>query len=164
METPLIEFKNVTKRFGEKTVLDGISLKIFENQISTIIGKSGTGKSVLLKHIVGLLKPDEGAILFQGKPFDTMSKSEVEEYRGKIAYLFQNNALLDSMTVFDNVAFPLRQTTNLSKAEIGKRTLKSIEDMEISEAVHKFPAELRRHAETSGPGAGVGDGPEDRAL
>src|ERR1035437_3576655 len=106
METPLIEFKNVTKRFGEKTVLDGISLKIYENQISTIIGKSGTGKSVLLKHIIGLLKPDEGAILFQGKPFDTMNKSEVEEYRGKIAYLFQNNALLDSMTVFDNVALP----------------------------------------------------------
>ena len=68
MDTPLIEFRNVTKRFGDKTVLDKVNLKIYENQITTIIGKSGTGKSVLLKHIIGLLTPDEGAILFQGKP------------------------------------------------------------------------------------------------
>ena len=142
METPLIEFKNVIKRFGKKTVLDGINLKIYEDQITTIIGKSGTGKSVLLKHIVGLLKPDEGTILFQGKSIDTMKKNEVEEYRGRIAYLFQNNALLDSMTVFDNVAFPLRQTTNLTKAEIEERALKRIEELELTEAIHKFPAEL----------------------
>ena len=121
METPLIEFRNVTKRFGEKTVLDNINLSIYENQVTTIIGKSGTGKSVLLKHIIGLLKPDEGTILFQGKPVNKMKKTEWEAHRGKIAYLFQNNALLDSMTVLDNVAFPLRQTTNLGKAEIEKR-------------------------------------------
>ena len=68
MDTPLIEFRNVTKRFGDKTVLDKVNLNIYENQITTIIGKSGTGKSVLLKHIIGLLTPDEGAILFHGKP------------------------------------------------------------------------------------------------
>ena len=126
METPLIEFKNVTKRFGDKTVLDKVSLSIYENQITTIIGKSGTGKSVLLKHIIGLLDPDEGTIVFQGKPVDTMKKDEWAACRRQIAYLFQNNALLDSMTVFDNVAFPLRQTTNLSKVEIEKRVLKRI--------------------------------------
>jgi phospholipid/cholesterol/gamma-HCH transport system ATP-binding protein len=142
METPLIEFKNVTKRFGEKTVLDKVNLNIYENQITTIIGKSGTGKSVLLKHIIGLLKPDEGTISFHGKPVDTMSKSEWAACRRQIAYLFQNNALLDSMTVFDNVAFPLRQTTNLSKVEIEKRVLKRIEDMELTEAVGKFASEL----------------------
>ena len=67
METPLIEFRNVTKRFNGKTVLDNINLSIYENQVTTIIGKSGTGKSVLLKHIIGLLKPDEGSILFPGQ-------------------------------------------------------------------------------------------------
>ena len=142
METPLIEFKNVTKRFGEKTVLNEVNLSIYENQITTIIGKSGTGKSVLLKHIIGLLKPDEGTISFQGIPVDTMKKSEWEERRSQIAYLFQNNALLDSMTVFDNVAFPLRQTTDLSKAEIKEKVLKRIDDLELTDAVGKFPSEL----------------------
>lgn len=139
---PLIEFLNVTKRFGDKTVLDNLSVKIYENQITTIIGKSGTGKSVLLKHIIGLLKPDEGTILFQGKPVDKMKKGEWEQYRSAIAYLFQNNALLDSMTVFENIAFPLRQTTNLGKKEIEKRVLKRIEDLELIEAIDKYPSEL----------------------
>jgi len=142
METPLIEFRNVTKRFNGKTVLDNINLSIYENQVTTIIGKSGTGKSVLLKHIIGLLKPDEGTILFQGKPVNKMKKAEWEGHRRKVAYLFQNNALLDSMTVLDNVAFPLRQTTNLSKAEIEKRAMKRIDDLELEEAVNKFPSEL----------------------
>jgi phospholipid/cholesterol/gamma-HCH transport system ATP-binding protein len=139
---PLIEFQNVTKRFGEKTVLDKVNLSIYGNQITTIIGKSGTGKSVLLKHIIGLLKPDEGNIIFQGKPVNKMRKGEWEVCRSQIAYLFQNNALLDSMTVFDNVAFPLRQTTSLGKAEIEKRVLKRIDDLELTEETRKFPSEL----------------------
>ena len=142
MDIPLIEFRNITKRFGDKTVLDKVNAKIYENQITTIIGKSGTGKSVLLKHIIGLLTPDEGAILFHGKPVAAMKKSEWEEYRGRIAYLFQNNALLDSMTVFDNVAFPLRRTTNLSKKEIDGKVVKRIQDLELTEAVEKYPSEL----------------------
>jgi phospholipid/cholesterol/gamma-HCH transport system ATP-binding protein len=142
METPLIEFKNVTKRFGEKTVLDKVNLSIYGNQITTIIGKSGTGKSVLLKHIVGLLRPDEGHVIFQGKPVDKMKSGEWDACRTQIAYLFQNNALLDSMTVFDNVAFPLRQTTNLRKAEIEKRVMKRIEDLELTDATKEFPSEL----------------------
>ena len=142
MERPLIEFKDVTKRFGEKTVLDRVNLHIYANQITTIIGKSGTGKSVLLKHIIGLLKQDEGTISFDGTPVDKMKKSEWEARRSEIAYLFQNNALLDSMTVFDNVALPLRQTTNLSKAEIETRVMKRIDDLELTEAAHSFPSEL----------------------
>jgi phospholipid/cholesterol/gamma-HCH transport system ATP-binding protein len=142
MDIPLIEFRDVTKRFGDKTVLDKVNVKIYENQITTIIGKSGTGKSVLLKHIIGLLTPDEGAILFRGKPVAAMKKSEWEDYRSRVAYLFQNNALLDSMTVFDNVAFPLRRTTNLSKKEIEKRVVKRIQDLELIEAVEKYPSEL----------------------
>jgi phospholipid/cholesterol/gamma-HCH transport system ATP-binding protein len=142
MDIPLIEFRDVTKRFGDKTVLDKVNVKIYENQITTIIGKSGTGKSVLLKHIIGLLTPDEGTILFRGKPVAAMKKSEWEDYRSRVAYLFQNNALLDSMTVFDNVAFPLRRTTNLSKKEIEKRVVKRIQDLELIEAVEKYPSEL----------------------
>ena len=143
METvPLIEFKNVTKRFGDRTVLNNVNVKIYENQITTIIGKSGTGKSVLLKHIIGLFKPDEGTILFQGKPINTMKKGEWDQYRSTIAYLFQNNALLDSMTVFENIAFPLQQTTNLNKKEIEKKVLKRIADLELTEAMDKYPSEL----------------------
>jgi phospholipid/cholesterol/gamma-HCH transport system ATP-binding protein len=140
--TPLIEFRNVTKRFGNKTVLDKVNLSIYENQITTIIGKSGTGKSVLLKHIIGLLKADEGTIIYQGKALNQMKNGEWETWRSQIAYLFQNNALLDSMTVFDNVAFPLKQTTNLSKAVIEKRVMKKIDDLELTDAIHKFPSEL----------------------
>jgi phospholipid/cholesterol/gamma-HCH transport system ATP-binding protein len=142
METPLIELRNVTKRFGDRTVLDRVNVKIYENRITTIIGKSGAGKSVLLKHIIGLFKPDEGTLLFRGKPVDAMKKGEWEDYRSGVAYLFQNNALLDSMTVFDNIAFPLRQTTDLGKVEIGKRVAKKIEDLDLGEAVYKYPSEL----------------------
>lgn len=142
METALIEFRDVTKRFDEKTILDKMDLTIYEKQITTIIGKSGTGKSVLLKHIIGLLTPDEGTILFRGKPVHAMKKSEWDTYRSKISYMFQNNALFDSMTVFDNIAFPLRQTTKLAKKEIGEKVMARIEQMELSEAVVKFPSEL----------------------
>jgi len=139
---PLIEFRNISKQFNDKIVLNKVNASIYENQITTIIGKSGTGKSVFLKHIIGLLKPDEGAILFQGKPIDKMNKAERASYRSTISYLFQNNALLDSMTVFDNVAFPLRQTTDLSKKDIEEKVLKRIEDLELNEAVNKYPSEL----------------------
>jgi len=142
METPLIEFRNVTKRLGGKTVLDKVNVGIYENRITTIIGKSGSGKSVLLKHIIGLLEPDEGSILFRGKPVGAMTKREWEDYRSRVAYLFQNNALLDSMTVFDNVAFPLHQTTNLGKREIERKVSQRIEELELRDAAPKYPAEL----------------------
>jgi len=142
METPLIEFKGVTKRFEEKTVLDKMDLSIYENQITTIIGKSGSGKSVLIKHIIGLLTPDEGSILFRGMPVHEMKKNEWEGYRSKISYMFQNNALFDSMTVFENIALPLRQTTNLRKKEVDSKVMSRLEQMELTEAAEKYPAEL----------------------
>jgi phospholipid/cholesterol/gamma-HCH transport system ATP-binding protein len=142
VETPLIEFREVTKRFDEKTVLDKINFEIYENQITTVIGKSGSGKSVLLKHIIGLLSPDEGSILFRGKPVGKMKKGEWNEYRSKISYMFQNNALFDSMTVFENIALPLRQTTKLKKKEIKQKVMSRIEQMELSEAARNYPSEL----------------------
>ncbi len=142
METPLIEFRDVTKRFNETIVLDGANLTIYENQITTIIGKSGTGKSVLLKHIIGLLSPDEGDIFFRGKPVREMKKSEWYGYRNQISYMFQNNALFDSMSVFENVALPLSQTTSLKKKEIENRVMARLEQLELTDVVHKYPSEL----------------------
>ena len=142
MEAPLIEFKNVTKRFGSRTILDQVNLKVYDGHVTTVIGKSGTGKSVLLKHIIGLLTPDEGSILFRGKPIIGLPKGEWDAYRSQISYMFQNNALFDSMTVFENIALPLQETTKMSKKEIESKVMGRIEQMELSEVAHRYPAEL----------------------
>lgn len=142
MNTPLIEFKNITKRFGSQTVLENVNLQIYEGQVTTIIGLSGSGKSVLLKHIIGLIKPDEGTILFHGKPLTEMKKSEVAALLARISYMFQGNALFDSLTVYDNIALPLRETTNLKKTEIHRRVMARIEQTELIEASRKYPSEL----------------------
>ncbi|OGP89380.1 MAG: hypothetical protein A2031_09490 [Deltaproteobacteria bacterium RBG_19FT_COMBO_43_11] len=142
MNTPLIEFQNVTKRFGEQLVLDAVNLKIYEGEVTTIIGLSGAGKSVLLKHIIGLIKPDEGAIFFRGKPVSKMKRKEINEALAQMSYMFQGNALFDSLTVYDNIALPLLETTNLKKAEIDRRVMARIEQTELTEAVKRFPSEL----------------------
>ena len=142
MNTPLIEFKNIIKRFGSQTVLENVNLQIYEGQVTTIIGLSGSGKSVLLKHIIGLLKPDEGTILFRGKPLTEMKKSEIAALLARISYMFQGNALFDSLTVYDNIALPLRETTNLKKAEIDRRVMARIEQTELTEAAYRYPSEL----------------------
>ncbi len=142
MDVPLIEFKDVTKRFGPLTILDRVNLQIYEEQVTTIIGLSGSGKSVLLKHIVGLLTPDEGSILFRGKPLQRMEKKEMNACLGEMSYMFQGNALFDSMTVYDNVAVPLRETMRLSKAEIDRRVMARIEQAELIDAAPKFPSQI----------------------
>jgi len=139
---PLIEFRNVIKRFGERTILDGVNFKIYEGEVTTIIGLSGTGKSVTLKHIIGLLKPDSGAILYQGKPIHRMSRQEWNAYIGRISYMFQNNALFDAMTVFENVALPLKRTTRLNRREIEQKVMTRIQQTELTEVAHKYPSEI----------------------
>jgi phospholipid/cholesterol/gamma-HCH transport system ATP-binding protein len=142
VEPPLIEFKDVTKRFGPRTVLERVNLQIYEGQVTTIIGLSGAGKSVLLKHIIGLLKPDEGTILFRGNPLNKMSRGERTANFSRMSYMFQENALFDSMTVYENVALPLRETTNLGAKEIDRRVMGRIEQTELGDAVHRYPSEL----------------------
>jgi phospholipid/cholesterol/gamma-HCH transport system ATP-binding protein len=142
METPLIEFRNVSKRFGDRIVLENVDLRIYEGQVTTIVGLSGSGKSVLLKHIIGLLKPDEGTILFRGRPVSTMNREEIETVLGRISYMFQDNALFDSLTVQENIALPLRETTNLDKVEIDRRVMARIEQTELDEAARRYPSEL----------------------
>jgi len=142
MKNPLIEFQKVSKRFNNHAVLDQVDLTIDEGEITTIIGKSGSGKSVLLKHIIGLLTPDEGTILFRGRPVEKMSKSERDRTFSQISYMFQNNALFDSMTVFDNIALPLRQTTHLSQKAIEDRVRARMDQMELADASQNYPSEL----------------------
>ncbi|MGZ3597428.1 MAG: ATP-binding cassette domain-containing protein [Syntrophales bacterium] len=142
MDTPLIEFKNVTKRFGRRTILEGVNLKIYEGEVTTIIGLSGGGKTVLLKHIIGLMKPDEGTILFRGKPLSGMSKDEMDASLSQMSYMFQDNALFDSMTVYDNIALPLQERTTLTKAEINRKVMARIEQTELTDSARKFPSEL----------------------
>ena len=142
MEKSLIEFRKVTKQFNGHTVLDQLDFEIYEGEVATIIGKSGSGKSVLLKHIVGLLPPDEGTILFRGQPIQKMGRKEWNRYIGQISYMFQHNALFDSMTVFNNIALPLRQTTHLSQKAIEERVRARMEQMELSEVATKYPSEL----------------------
>ena len=142
MKDPLIEFQKVSKHFNNHVVLDQVDLTIYEGQVTTIIGKSGSGKSVLLKHIIGLMTPDEGTILFRGKPVEKMNKSQRDRTFGQISYMFQNNALFDSMTVFENIALPLQQTTRLGQRAIEERVKSRMEQMELGDVAQKYPSEL----------------------
>jgi len=139
---PLIEFRGVVKAFDDTVVLDGVDLSIYQGQVTTLFGKSGVGKSVLFKHIIGLLTPEKGTVFFRGKPIAEMSKSERHRYIGKISYMFQNNALFDSLTVFENIALPLRQGTKLSHKEIKGKVCERIEQTELTEVPHKYVSEL----------------------
>jgi phospholipid/cholesterol/gamma-HCH transport system ATP-binding protein len=137
-----IEFKNVTKKFGAHTILDRVNLQIPEGEITTIIGKSGEGKSVLLKHIIGLLRPEEGSVLFRGKPIEKMKRREWNAYLGQVSYMFQNNALFDSKTVYENVAMPLIKSTDLSKKQIQEKIMARLEQTELTDVAQKYPSEL----------------------
>ncbi|MBN1474731.1 MAG: ATP-binding cassette domain-containing protein [Syntrophaceae bacterium] len=142
MSTPLIEFRDVKKCFGENNVLDGVNLKIYEGEVTTIIGLSGSGKSVLLKHIIGLLAPDEGTIVYRGKPVSQMTKQEIKDALSQMTYMFQGNALFDSLTVYENIALPLVETSNLKKEEVHKRVMARVEQTELTEAIDKYPSQL----------------------
>ena len=142
MQRPIIQFYSVFKKFGTNQVLRGVSLRIFQGQVTTIIGKSGTGKSVLLKHIIGILQPDAGEILLYGQPLSKMKPSQINQLRAKFSYVFQDAALFDSMTVFNNIAFPLLQGTSLPKSEIRQQVQDKMQQFELQAFGDKYPAEL----------------------
>ena len=142
MAEPLIQLKKVTKNFGNKTVLDGIDLSIHKGQITAIIGKSGTGKSVLLKHIIGLLEPDSGQILFEGQPLAGMRNVRKRELKRKFSYLFQETALFDFLTVYENIALPLKETTSLPDDEIESRVREKLHQLDLRKIDHSFPSQL----------------------
>ena len=138
----MITLRNVHKSFGSQKVLDGLDLDIPAGKITAIIGPSGEGKSVLLKHLIGLLQPDSGAVEVDGESIVDLRRTELNRIREKFGMLFQNVALFDSMTVFENVAFPLEEKTSLSKEEIRGRVLTALEDVGLKNIEHKFPDEL----------------------
>jgi len=143
MTAPLIEFHNVTKAFGDNVVLKDVNLSIYEGEITTIIGKSGVGKSVFLKHIIGLLTPDKGEVLFRGKKIANMNKEERRDLKRQYSYMFQNNALFDSLTVYANIAMPLEERTKMEHADIRRKVLAIMEELELSrDIVGKYPSQL----------------------
>lgn len=142
MTQPLIEVKDLSKGFDGQTVLDRVSLKLFEGEVMAIIGKSGVGKSVLLKHLVGLLEPDAGEILFRGQSIHSMDAKEKDAYLAKVSYMFQNNALFNSLTVYENVAMPLRYRRGVDAKDIDDRVKRRLKQMELGDAGSKYPEEL----------------------
>jgi len=139
---PVIRLVGVKKTLGGQPVLQGVNLDVPRGKVTTVIGKSGGGKSVLLKHMIGLLKPDRGQVLVDGIDITRLSAHELNEVRKKFAMLFQGAALFDSLTVFENVAFPLREKTKLKEAEIQRKVLEMLEAVGLKGMGHKFPAEL----------------------
>lgn len=138
----MIQMTGLHKSFGNQKVLNGLNLTIPDGQITAIIGPSGEGKSVLLKHIIGLMQPDSGQITVDGENIIGIRRSEMNRIREKFGMLFQNAALFDSMSVFENVAFPLQEKTALSKDEICARVLSALEDVGLKNVEHKFTDEL----------------------
>jgi phospholipid/cholesterol/gamma-HCH transport system ATP-binding protein len=137
-----VEFIDVKKSFGRNTILNGLNLGIPDDQISMILGPSGTGKSVCIKHMVGLLYPDEGDVLVHGQSVPNMQDEELFGMRKKFGVLFQDGALFGSMNVFDNTAFPLRQHTDKGEGEINEIVTRRLAEVGLGGAMDKMPNEL----------------------
>jgi phospholipid/cholesterol/gamma-HCH transport system ATP-binding protein len=137
-----IRFKGIKKILDGREVLAGLDLEIPAHKITAIIGISGGGKSVTLKHMVGLMKPDEGEVWVDDNELGTISSKQLNTIRKRFSLLFQGGALFDSLNVFDNVAFPLRETTDLSEKDIKSRVTRSLKDVNLAGMEDKFPDEL----------------------
>ncbi len=142
MEDKAIRIVGLHKSFGMQKVLDGVDLEIEKGKITVIIGKSGGGKSVLLKHLIGLIKPDKGSIWINGIEITKLKEKELNEIRIKFGMLFQEAALFDSMDVFDNIAFPLREHTKKAEKEIEKIVENKLKQVGLLRFGDKMPAEL----------------------
>ena len=138
----ILELKDIHKAFGNKRVHQGVSVKLNEGEIICLLGGSGTGKSVILRSIIGLEKPDQGQILFEGKDITRLNERELIPVRKKIAYVFQNGALFDSLTVEENLSYPLKEHTRLTKKQIKDRVNEMLELIDMKGANELLPAEL----------------------
>lgn len=142
-EDPVIEINNIKKSFGEQEVLKDISLKLFNNENLVVLGKSGSGKSVLIKCIVGLLYSDGGTINVLGKNVNELKNSELSELRKQIGFLFQSGALYDSMTVKQNLEFPLQRIKKgITQDEMDVKVKEVLENVGLADAVDKMPSQL----------------------
>ncbi|RMG93209.1 MAG: ABC transporter ATP-binding protein [Candidatus Dadabacteria bacterium] len=138
----MIAFEEVHKSFRGQKVLDGLNLEIPRGRTTVIIGRSGGGKSVTLKHMIGLMRPDRGRILVDGQDITRLGRDEMNAVRRRFGMLFQEGALFDSMTVGENVAFPLVEHTNLDRAEIGRRVSEMLATVGLPGTEGKMPSEL----------------------
>ncbi|MDD2780705.1 ATP-binding cassette domain-containing protein [Sulfuricurvum sp.] len=140
----MIKFENITKRFGKREILKGVTLEIEQGKTTVIFGVSGGGKSTIIKHMVGLLKPDSGTITYNGTRIDNADESTLREFRKKIGFLFQSGALFDSMNIRDNVAFPMVEHQNLSTKELDYKIDEKLTMVGLDPAIVKslYPEEL----------------------
>lgn len=138
----MIEVKNITKSFDGKTILYDVSAKFYTGKTNLIIGQSGSGKTVLMKSIIGLVRPEEGEILYDGRSFLDMKPAQVKALRKEIGMLFQGSALFDSETVLGNVLFPLMMFTSMSKGEQLDRARFCLERVNLQGAENKYPSEI----------------------
>jgi phospholipid/cholesterol/gamma-HCH transport system ATP-binding protein len=139
---PVISLQHLHKSFGGKPVLRDMSVDVDQGESLVIVGGSGTGKSVTLKHIIGLLRPDKGQVIIAGEDITAMKDVELNKFRRHFGMSFQEGALFDSMSVFENVAFPLRRHTKMTEAEIRARVHECLEDVHLHNVVRKRPSEL----------------------
>jgi phospholipid/cholesterol/gamma-HCH transport system ATP-binding protein len=138
----MINVSHVYKRFNGQVILEDINLDIREGEILVVLGESGSGKTVLLRHLIGLLKPDRGTITIDDVDITRLSERELLSLRRRIGYLFQEGALYDFMTVDENVAFPLKEHTSFSSREIREKVNGVLEMVDLTEAANKFPSQL----------------------
>ncbi|HDQ40941.1 MAG TPA: ABC transporter ATP-binding protein [Desulfonatronum sp.] len=139
---PIIELRKVQKSFGQERVLRSLDLSIPKDSVSVIIGRSGGGKSVLMKHIIGLMRPDQGQVLIEGQDISRLNERNIAPIRRKFGMLFQESALFDSMTVEDNVAFPLLEHSRKNRREIRDIVETKLASVGLKNMGHKMPAEL----------------------
>ena len=140
--TPAIALRHVTKRFGDRLVLDDVSVDVQAGTAFCLLGRSGTGKSVTLRHIIGLVKPDAGEVLVDGEDVSHLPPRELSQVRMRMGFLFQNAALFDSMSVGENVAFPMRRHRKLPEGEVRERVRAKLASVGLERDVDKMPSEL----------------------
>jgi phospholipid/cholesterol/gamma-HCH transport system ATP-binding protein len=139
---PFVEFRDLYKAYGSKQVLRGASLKVYRGEVLVILGGSGTGKSVTLRHMLGLEAPDSGRVIIEDEDVTDLEEEELYRVRKKFGMLFQSGALFDSMTVFENVAFPLREHTEMSDEEITRAVNERLELVNLPNTGHLMPVDL----------------------
>lgn len=138
----MIKVEIIHKSFDGLEVLRGATFEVAKGEILALIGGSGYGKSVLLKHVARLMRPDRGCVLIDGKDIGSLRGKELEQVRSRFGFVFQNGALFDSLTVFENVAFPLREKTKLSEQEIKSRVLSILDEAGLRATENKYPAQI----------------------
>ena len=138
----MIKIDNLQKSFDGHDVLKGISFEVGKGQVFALVGGSGGGKSVLLKHVAGLMKPDRGSVTVDGKEISGSGQKSLRAFRERLGFLFQGGALFDSLNVFDNVAFPLKEKSKLSRDVIREKVLMELENVGLSGSEYRYPSQI----------------------